>query len=196
MLTTPAPSFTAGALSPDGLTGSLVRLWPYAPGVYGRDALYRVWKAMEDDGATKQAFWDDTHPETGADLVSFVKLFSGTDRVLLMIERLDTGKLCGCFWGGQVAIGHQAFVGMWRCKEARGACSVDAARVALRYTFQVGAFQQLWALTPWRVAGVLCRKMGFEPSGILQKFCQDGPYGRDVTIYHLAQEVFYGLNLS
>src|ERR1044071_1776955 len=83
MLMTKDNSSTVGAPSPDALTGAVVRLWPYAPGVYGRDALYRVWKLMEDDGATKRAFWDDAHVQTGGDLVSFVTMFNGPQRLLL-----------------------------------------------------------------------------------------------------------------
>lgn len=181
MLTTMTNTSTAGASSPDTLTGALVRLWPYAPGVYGRDALYRVWKLMEDDGATKQAFWDDAQ----GDLVSFVQMFAGPERLLLMIERIDTGTLCGCFWVSQMVPGHQAFVGMWMQRWHRGPVTVDAARLALDYVFAAGNFRQLWALTPWLSGMAICRRMGFEDVAVLPKFCRDGETERAVHVYRL-----------
>lgn len=185
-----------GALNPDALTGQAVRLWPYAPGVYGRDALYQVWKMMEEDGATKQAFWDEAHLENGADLASFVQMFSGPQRLLLMIERRETGKLCGCFWVSQMVPGHQAFVGMWMRKSARGACSTEAAQLALAYTFEIGAFRQLWALTPWVNAAVLCQQMGFVEIACLPEFCQWASDYKDIHVLRLTREAFDGVNLS
>lgn len=192
MLTMPETSSTAGASSHK--TAS-VRLWPYAPGVYGRDALYRVWKLMEDDGATKQAFWDETDPATGADLASFVRLFSGQDRRLLMIERVDTGKLCGCFWVSQMQLGHQAFVGMWMQTSARGRKTDEAARLALRWTFEHGVFRQLWALTPWTDAKALCRRMGFRHVAELPEFCQWRSDYRTVHLLRLTKEAYDGLDV-
>lgn len=190
MLTATDKSSTAGVPSPDRLTGPTIRLWPYVPGVYGRDALYRVWKAMEDDGATKQTLWDEAHLEAGADLVSFVQLFNSTQRLLLMIERVDTGLLCGCFWVSQMTLGHQAFVSMWMQKGSRGAYSVEAARLALAYTFAAGAYQQLWALTPWVSAGALCHQMGFALVAVLPQFCWWPPRMKDVHVYRLTREAF------
>ena len=185
MLTTSDKLSTAGASSPDAV--ATVRLWPYAPGVYGRDALYRVWKLMEDDGATVQAFWDD---QMACDLASFIKTFDGApNKVLLLIERTDTGHLCGCFWVTQITPGHQAFVGMWMHSEARGALSVEAAKKALAYTFDAGGFRQLWALTPWHRAGALCRRTGFRAVAQLPQFTNDR---RDVTVYRLTKEAFHG----
>ena len=179
-----------GAPSP---SADRVRLWPYAQGVYGRDALYRVWKAMEEDGATHQAFWDEPSGEMGADLANFVRLFSGADRVLLMIERTDTGNLCGCFWVSQMTPGHQAFVGMWMHNEARGGLSVEAARLALQYTFEMGHFRQLWALTPWPAAGALCRATGFALVARLKDFCQWEQAYKDVQIFRLTKEAWDGI---
>lgn len=186
----------AGALSHDLLTGEHVRLWPYAPGVYGRDALYRLWRLMEDDGATKQAFWDEAHYESGADLVSFVKLFGGSNRLLLMIERIETGKLCGCFWVSQMTAGHQAFVGMWMRRGSRGSLSIESAQLALRYTFESGGFRQLWALTPWANAAVLCRQMGFHEIACLPEFCQWETGYKDIHMLRLTKEAFDGVHIS
>lgn len=193
MLTTMDKSCTDGVSSPDLLTGTTVRLWPYVPGVYGRDALYRVWRLMEDDGATKQAFWDEAYLETGADLASFVQAFSATNKMLLMIERRDTGRLCGCFWVTQMTLGHQAFVGMWMQKASRGKLSVESAMYALRYTFNAGAFRQLWALTPWTPASTLCLKTGFERIASLLNFCRWDDGYKTVRLYRLTRERFNGL---
>ena len=192
MLTTTDISSIHGASSPKTET---VRLWPYAPGVYGRDALYRVWRAMEEDGATKQALWDEVG-ETGADLVSFVKAFADPSRLLLMIERLDTGALCGCFWVTQMSPGHQAFVGMWMQHAARGPLSVEAARLALAHTFEYGQFRQLWAVTPWRAAAALCRRMGFLHTATLEAFCIWDGQPKDVLVLRLTKEAFDGFDIQ
>lgn len=168
-----------------------VRLWPYAPGVYGRDALYRVWKLMEDDGATKQAFWDEAMWETGGDLASFMRGFDGPQKLLLLIERVDTGQLCGCFWVTQMSLGHQAFVGMWMQSGARGALSVEGARLSLRYTFDVTEAKQLWALTPWPKAAALCIRTQFELVAILPDFCRWEGKDKDVRVYRLTREAFH-----
>lgn len=171
-----------------------IRLWPYAPGVYGRDALYRVWKAMEDDGATKRAFWDETG-DTGADLVSFVRSFADPNKLLLMIERQETGQLCGCFWVNQIVVGHQAFVGMWIKTDTRGPVSVEAARMALAYTFDHGQFRQLWAVTPWREAAALCRRVGFVTVAELPEFCLWQGKSLGVWVLRLTKEAFNGISL-
>jgi len=190
MLTTMDKSCTDGVSSPDLLTGTTVRLWPYVPGVYGRDALYRVWRLMEDDGATKQAFWDEAYLETGGDLASFVQAFSATNKLLLMIERRDTKALCGAFWVTQMVPGHQAFVGMWMQKGSRGRYSKEAARLALTYTFSTGQFRQLWALTPWSSAYALCLRMGFMPTALLDEFCHWQNDYKNVWVLRLTKEAF------
>ena len=196
MLTTSPTLSTAGALSPDALTGASVRLWPYAPGVYGRDALYRVWKLMEDDGATKQALWDEAYLPTGGDLNSFIRAFDTTQKLLLLIERTDTQALCGAFWVAQMSPGHQAFVSLWMQKGARGVPTTDAARLALRYTFEVGQFRQLRALTPWDTAEGLCLRMGFTLVAELEDFCQWRTEYKVVHLLRLTREAFDGLNLQ
>src|SRR6476469_4322939 len=94
--TTTAPLSTPGAPSPNPVEGARVRLWPYTPGLFGmRDTLYRVWKLMEDDGATPLAFWDETGFATSGDLASFIRAFDGVPgKVLILVERKDTQQLC------------------------------------------------------------------------------------------------------
>lgn len=186
---------TAGASSPDGLTGPHVRLWPYVPGAYGRDALYRVWRAMEADGATRQAFWDETDPTTGADLATFIRLFDGVpSKLLLMIERANV--LVGCFWLSDIRPGHQAFASMWMDKAARGRWTHEAAQLALGYSLATFQLQQLWALTPWPHAGTLCVRMGFRLVASLPEFCQRGVDRLPVSVYRLTKEHYYGLDIS
>lgn len=179
---------TAGALSPDLLTGSLVRLWHYQPGVYGRDALYRVWKLMEDDGATKRAFWDEAYLDTGGDCASFISAFEGAaNKILLLVERLDTGLLCGCIWVTQVVPGHQAFTSQWMQRSARGRRSLEAAQLVLRGLFEVVRVQQVWAMTPWLAAGALCRRLGFVQQATLPDYCIWEYKTIDVTLYRLTK---------
>lgn len=187
-------SSIAGASNPS--TAESVRVWPYQSGMYGRDALYRVWKLMEDDGATKQAFWDEALDEDGADLASFARTFDNSpSKRLLMIERIDTGLLCGAFWVMQIQPGHQAFVGMWMHTDSRGPLSVEAAHKSLRLTFEAWSLVQVWAMTPWKSAGALCRKMGFKKEATFHKFCQfeSGSF-LPVSLYRLEREAFNGIS--
>lgn len=190
MLTTTDKLSTDGALSHNVSTDGTVRIWPYESGAYGRDALYRVWKLMEDDQATKACFWDEAHYESGADLCSFIQSFEGVkDKQLLMIERCDTGLLCGCFWIGQIRLNHQAFVSMWMQQSARGPMSGAAAQIALQYTFRRWNLRQVFAMTPWAIAGTLCRMMGFTRIAVMPEFCQwtDGTF-LPVSLYRLTKE--------
>jgi RimJ/RimL family protein N-acetyltransferase len=112
-----------------------------------------------------------------------------------MIERLDTGQLCGCFWVSQMVPGHQAFVGMWMKQEARGLYSIEAAAQALRYTFEAGQFRQLWALTPWANAAALCQRMGFQAVASLDDFCLVGTRTKSVHVFRLTKEAWNGQHL-
>src|SRR6186997_2862930 len=95
-----AKSSTVGVPNPQPVEGAHVRLWPYTPGLFGvRDTLYRVWKLMEEDGATSLAFWDETGYPTSGDLSSFIRAFDGVPgKVLILVERKDTQQLCGAIW--------------------------------------------------------------------------------------------------
>lgn len=142
---------------------------------------------MEEDGATRLSFWDETGV-TGGDLASFIKAFDGTTNVLLMIERRESKALCGAFWVTQIHPGHQAFVSMWMRHEHRGTVTVEAAALALSYTFDSLAVQQVWSITPWFNAGALCRHMGFEQVAVLPEFCQLAVGTGDVFLYRLTKD--------
>ena len=188
MQTTMSKSSTDGVSSPDRLVGELVRLWHYVPGVYGRDALARVWQLMEADGATKQAFWDDAHLATGGDLASFVCAFEGAaNKILMLVERLETGQLCGCIWVTQLVPGHQAFTSQWMHRNARGPCALEAAQLVLRGLFEVIGIRQVWAMTPWLAAGALCRRLGFTRMTILPDYCLWESGAKDVSLYRLTK---------
>lgn len=193
----PDKSSTASASSLDRLTGKTVRLWPYVPGVYGRDALYRVWKMMEDDGGTRQAFWDETDPETGGDLASFIKAFDGTkNRLLLMVEGLDAKQLIGCIWFAEIAVGHQAFGSIWMHKMARGQRTLEACSLALRHAFESFQLRQVWSITPWPTAGMLCERLGYREVTRLPDFCKRGEDFLDVMIYRVTKEQCDGIYIQ
>lgn len=185
--TTTATPSTVGA--PDPLGGDHVRLWPYAPGVFGRDALYKVWKLMEEDGATPYAFWDETGFATSGDLACFIRSFDGVaGKLVVMVEHLQTQQLCGAIFFVNMVQGHQAYVTMWMAKAYRGVLALEAAQLVLPPVFRMFAWQQLWAVTPWPNAGAMCRRVGFQRWCLLPGYCQWEGKAKDVWLYRLTRE--------
>lgn len=166
-----------------------MRLWPYAPGVFGlRDTLYRVWKLMEEDGATAHTFWDETGFPTSGDLCSFIRSFDGVPgKLLTMVERTDTEQLCGAIWFTNMVVGHQAYATMWMAKDARGVIALEAAQLVLPPLFRMFNLQQLWAVTPWANAGAMCRRVGFKRWCVLPGYCQWEGQPKDVWLYRLTR---------
>ena len=178
----------------DALTGSLVRLWPYVPGIYGRDTLYRIWRAMEDDGSTHQAFWDAGVPSvSAADLGSFAKAFHDTTtKILFMVESQDTQTLVGAIWFTHIMPSHQATASIWMTKQARGAMTRQASACALDYAFTAWDVRQVWCETPWPAARALARRLGFSHVASLPEYCAfDGQY-LDVHVYRITKEHYHG----
>ena len=175
----------------DVLTGERVRLWPYVPGVYGRDALYRVWRLIEDHQAALRCFWDQAIlPTTGGDLASFVKTFDGTPgRFLLMVESIRSNQLCGCLWFTEIQPGHQAFISIFMAKAARGKATEEASALAIRYAMESYQLRQLWAVTPWPDAAHLCERMGFWREAILPDFAWVRGERYPVMVFRLTREV-------
>lgn len=180
MLTATDRSSTGGASSPEHPT---VCLWPYVPGVYGRDALYRVWKAMEEEGAIPSAFWDRAmHPETCGDLASFIKTFDGNpSNVLLMVQGVLNGSCIGCLWLSEIVPDHQAFLSIWMSRKFRHSAR-EASRQAIDYAFTTWNLAQLWAITPWSGAMNLAKRMGFKHEAILPEFCRFPNHNYDVHV--------------
>lgn len=146
---------------------------------------------MEDDGATRQAFWDDAYLDTGGDMASFVGAFEGTyNKGLLMVERLDTHELCGAFWATNIVRGHQAFASMWMHTAARGQMTVEAAHLALANMFEVLKIRQIWSMTPWVGASALCLRMRFEHVAVMPDYCQWDGQLKSVHLYRLTKERF------
>ena len=179
------PSSTAGASSPE------IRLWPYVPGVYRRDALYRVWALMEQDGETIRAFWDRaSSPETCADLASFIKTFDGVPTTqLAMVE--GPGGLIGCIWCSEIMIGHQAFISIWMRKDSRTYAQAAAIQ-AITHAFQAWELRQLWAITPWHNALALAVRLGFEHIATLPDYCRFPDRSYDAHVLRLTKETWHG----
>lgn len=178
-------SSIVGALSPETTT---VKLWPYAPGFYGRDALYRVWLAMEEAGDTQRAFWDRAMwPEIGGDLASFIKAFDGVPTtVLLLVEGPPAQQLIGCLWLSELIKDHQAFLSIWMSKSGRPYAR-EASKQAIDYAFTGWNLAQLWAITPWAGAANLARRMGFERVAVLPDYCRFPETNYDVTVLRLTK---------
>jgi hypothetical protein len=188
-MTTDKSSTVSGPLLPEPLVGESVRLWPYAPGCYGKDALYRVWKAIEDDGAMAHAFWDDPAGELG----SFVRAFDGVaGKLLVMVEHVKDQQLGGLIWLTNLVVGHQAFVSMWMRKDYRGPVALEAAKLFLPPIFALYDLQQMWAVTPWAKAGAMCQRVGFKRWCLLPGYCQWEGQPKDVQLYRLKREQILG----
>ena len=176
------------------LNGTLTRLWPYVPGLYGRDTLYRIWRAMEDDGSTHKAFWDSgVDSSLAADLGSFAKSFHDTTtKVMFMVESAETWTLVGAIWFTMIAQGHQATASIWMSKAARGAITREASQLALDYAFSAWNLHQVWCQTPWPEARALAMRLGFSHAAVLPDYCWYDGQLLTVQVYRLTKERWHG----
>lgn len=186
MQTVPIKSSMDGAPSPDVGT---VKLWPYLPGVYGRDCLYRVWAAMEAEGATHRAFWDRaSFPDTCGDLASFIKAFDGNPSTqLALVEGPPDQRLIGCIWVSDVIPTHQAFISIWM-KRGSQEHAIDAGRQVIDYSFATWNLRQLWAVTPWQRAMALAVRLRFRRVAVMPEYCRYGEHLYDVHVLRLTKE--------
>ena len=184
-------SSIVGVASPET---AIVRLWPYQPGVYGRDALYQVWRAMEDAGETAKTFWGGAlTPETCGDLAWFMKMFDDGAHRLAFVERLEDHVCIGFIWLSDLVVEHQAFLSIWMSQAGR-AMAVEAGRQAVAYAFATWHVQQLWGLTPWHRAKALAAQIGFRQVATLPGFCRFPDAVYDVHVLRLTKEEWHALH--
>ena len=170
-----------------------MQLWPYVPGVYGRDALARVWQVLEREGLIQKAFWDRAiTPETCGDLASFIKTFDGNPSTqLAMIEGPPDGKLIGCIWCSEIVPQHQAFISIAVTKAGRPS-AMEAGVHAITYAFRSWSLHQLWAITPWHGALALATQLGFQKVATLPDYCRFPDRVYDAHLLRLTKEAWHG----
>jgi RimJ/RimL family protein N-acetyltransferase len=183
----------------DILTGKLVRLWPYQRGAYARDAIYALWRMVENSKAGHKLFWGSHDPDAiHSDLTAFCEFFDpirNPGRLLLMVQTIETNTLAGLIWFDDIIPKFRAFGSIFILPQYRGEASREAVHVALRFAFEVQEWQSVWGVTPWPEAAKLIEKAGFERLAILPNFALVQGQPKSVFIYVISKEKFsYGLD--
>lgn len=171
------------------LVGPTVMLVPYARGYSPRDMLYRLWRAMEEEGLSKYVFhsWQGkaTLFDQRGDLVEFIKMFEPDHgaRPLVIALSADGQKLAGAIWIDDVIMGHRANLSIFMLKDYRGESALEAGLMAMDYFTTLFNLPTLWSFTPWRHAAELARKGGFQDVAILPGYVRHE--GEEKAVYVL-----------
>ena len=182
----------------DRLTGKHVRLWPYAPGYYSRDLVYRLWRIVEDEKAIPLTFWgrftvlSETPIETRGDLMDFARILATTNGVLLIVTETQTDALAGFIWFEEIVPKYKAVAGIFMRQKYWGDPATEAGRLGERYAFETLDLQSLWAITPWQAAINYCKRIGFKPIALLPDFALINGRERDVTFLRITRGEFNG----
>jgi RimJ/RimL family protein N-acetyltransferase len=172
------------------LEGQLVRLFPYARGLYPRDTLYHAWKLMEAEGAGPKLFWGSTEtPELHSDISAFCKYFEeSTNRALVLIQHQESGALAGFAWFDDFVPQHRCFGSIFIAKAYRGRMGLEAVRMVSRYAMEAFTLQAVWAVSPWKDAQRLICAAGYQRMAVLPEFTRANGIPVDVLVYRLTKE--------
>ena len=178
--TRPAPRTSAPIDAADLeqlLTGRYVRVRQYIPGFYPRDSHYRLWAKDEEEGATLQIHYGRlglprpaTPVDTRGDLADFVDYFKGADKLICVVEALETGELIGFLWLEDMIPRHRATVNLFFTKAARGKMAYEAAGIFRDYATRFLGFRYLWGLTPWKHSAAMGKWLGMKVVAVLPSF--------------------------
>lgn len=159
------------------LQGQHVIVWPFAPGFYARDMLYRLWSIVEQDGEMDKllhnSFALPSHDivDCRGDLVSFIQQLSRPDIFLLVAQDRERDEIAAFFWlDSFAAINHRAHANVYVRKEFRGVAGLEASRIALRYCHEIIQVKNIWIQTPWEGAIAYAVRIGFERVARLPRF--------------------------
>lgn len=149
------------------LTGQLVRVWPYARGMYARDMLYHCWALMENEGMAKKIFHSSFHPpecdvDWRGDLTEFVTYFSQPTRLLQICQHAQTQELAGMIWFEEIVAQCRASCGIIFAKKFWGPLTKEASRICMDYAFYALDIPALYSFTPWPEAKRHAQQIGFE----------------------------------
>ena len=158
------------------LTGTHVRVWPYAPGIYPVDTLPRCWALLCRSGQVGKVFWNCLHPET-LTLMDFLRLM---ERALLyIVEDRTSGQVAGVCWFDEVLWQYRAAITVWYARPYRGGKAREGTRIVLEYGFQAHQWHSIWAYTPWRTAVRHGEAVGAKVQATLPGYA---PGGKDVYV--------------
>lgn len=167
------------------LTGQHVRLWPYALGLFPRDILARVWRAMEAEEAWPRVFWWQTLPDTQkGDLAAFAGYMQ--HRIPLIVQDQATRHLAGLVWFDEAIQGLRCNISVWYRKTAWGAPAHEAGGIATRYAHQALGFPQVWGITPWRLAKYHALRCGYKEVATFPRYVRLNE--KPMPLYFLCHE--------
>lgn len=166
-------------------------LRPYVRGHVARDALYWMWRAMEEDAAADKVFHGQLPGNLPfslrGDLPAFCAYFSEPGRLTAMVFPRPPEELAGFIWFDDLVPGFRANANLFFRRKYRGAVALEAGKLALRYAFEGLGLQELWAFTPWREAAGYARRLGFQPVATLPKIVQAGEQRADMQVLRLGR---------
>jgi hypothetical protein len=173
------------------LTGTQVRLWPYAPSVFPRDLLYHVWARMEAEHAWPKLFWwQDVPDREKGDLCAFASYLR--DKTPLLVEthgppgRPLHERLGGLIWFDEAVRGLRANISIWFARAAWGDAAQEAGVIATRYAHQALQLPAIWGVSPWQAAiryGVRC---GYRPVCTLPHYIRI--HGKPMPLHYILHE--------
>ena len=165
-------------------------LIPYARGVYARDALYHVWRLMEDEGLNQRVFWSQrcSNEQVRGDLIEVVRFFESWDppRYLVIPKDKQTGALMGLVWFDHG--GHVGQIGVCYRQAFRGKRCQEATRLACAYAYAAFGFSHLYGFTPFKEAVRHVRPLGWRRVGTLPQYAMVDGQERDIYVMMHSKE--------
>lgn len=155
----------AATLAPEALpgllTGTRVRLWPYAPGVgYPPTQLYALWELFEREKLWRRIFYLRTDPQEMRALELFLPWWQ--ERHVVLVEDLQGGGLAdlgGVVWFDELVTGLRANINLAYAKRLYGAPAREATHIAAAYALRHFGLRMLCGMSPWKAIlrhGVAC----------------------------------------
>lgn len=174
------------------LSGNHVRLYPYQRGAFPRSLLYALWKAVEDDGASRLLFYAQpvTDEAQRGDLPEFVSYLTDAKRVLYIVQNLKTDQLAGMIWFDDIQPGYRAAANVFFRRRDWGAAALEGSRLALGHAFETFGWESIWAYTPWIHAVRHAKRAGMMPVALLPGFVRIDGAPRDIHVLRLKREEF------
>lgn len=167
------------------LTGQYVRLWPYTPEAFPRDALYQVWQAIEAEHGWGRIFWWERLPDAQKGRLAVFAAYM-QDTIPLLVEARTRSDLVGLIWFTETFQGLRTNGNIWYAKRAWGPAADEATALATRYAHQALRLPQVWAVTPWKAARQHVLRCGFKDVATLPRYVR--MHDKPMPMYFLLHE--------